>query len=90
MNNIFTFVLIISLSYNLFSQKIIFEKEYSNFPFDIRIENSGIYSIASFDVNDDFISFTSFNQAGVFNFKDDKFYSTVCRKWVELHNTRCR
>ncbi len=76
MNKIFTFIFIITLSNNLFSQEIIFEKEYSHFPIEIRIENSGIYSIASFDVDNDLISFTSFNQAGVFNFKDDKFYST--------------
>ena len=76
MNKLFTFVLIIASSYKLFSQEIIFEKEYSNFPFDLRTENSGIYSIASFDVDKDLISFSSFNKAGIFTFKDDQFHLT--------------
>ena len=76
MNKLLAFVLIITLSFSLFAQEIIFEKEYSQFPFDLRIENSGIYSIASFDVDNHLISFTSFNTAGIFEFKDDKFYSS--------------
>lgn len=76
MNKLFASVLIIASSYNLFSQEIIFEKEYSNFPFGLRIENSGIYSIASFDVDKNLISFSSFNKAGIFTFKDDQFHLT--------------
>ncbi len=81
MNKLLAFVLIITLSFSLFAQEIIFEKEYSQFPFDLRIENSGIYSIASFDVDNNLISFTS---ASVNNVR--KRSTSFSVKWLICSN----
>ncbi len=71
-----TAILSLLILTNLFSQQIVFEKKYSQLPFNIRIENSGIYSIASFDVKDDLISFSAFNKTEIYNFKNSNLYST--------------
>ncbi len=69
---------IIFLASNLFASpnfEIIYQQEYKNLPFNIEIENSGIYSIASFDVNSDTVLFSSFNVPGIYKFHSDKFIS---------------
>jgi hypothetical protein len=63
----------LSIPFNLFSQQIIFEQKYSQLPFELRIDNSGIYSIASFDVDNDKVYFSSFNKPGIFQFAQDGF-----------------
>ena len=72
MNRIFFTILLFSTSI-LFSQKIIFEEDYSNFPFELQIDNSGIYSIASFDIDKGGIYFSSFTQNGIYEFRNGKF-----------------
>ena len=53
----------------LFSQEIVFEKDYNQLPFDLRITNSGIYSIASFDVENNAVTFSSFTKEGIFKYE---------------------
>jgi len=50
------------------THQIIFEKEYAELPFGIRMENSGNYSVASFDVVSDSVFFTSFNDSEVYKY----------------------
>ncbi len=69
----YAITLIIFLVQSFFPQEVIFEKSYSELPFPVRIENSGIYSIASFDVNNSLVSFSSFDEKGVFTYADGKF-----------------
>ncbi len=67
---------VILLSVNLFAlpnYETIYQQEYKNLPFGIEIENSGIYSIASFDVTGDTIVFSSFNKTGIYKFYSNKF-----------------
>lgn len=55
----------------LFSQikfEPIFEKKYSELPFNVRIENSGIYSISSYDVSDKEIAFKSYDNNLLYKF----------------------
>ncbi len=73
MNKLFFAISILLLTNNIFAQKIIFEEVYSNLPFELKIDNSGIYSIASFDVLDEVISFSSFTKAGIYEFKNGKY-----------------
>jgi cell wall-associated NlpC family hydrolase len=54
------------------SHQIIFDKKYSELPFGIRIENSGNYSAASFDVIGKDILFSSFNNSKIYNFNIEK------------------
>nr|MDA3861007.1 T9SS type A sorting domain-containing protein [Melioribacteraceae bacterium] len=74
------------------------EKEYSQFPFKLQIENSGIYSIASFDIDNEAILFSSFTKAGIYEFKNEKFslQSTIQKSGndfvagVDVQNTQLR
>ncbi|MDP3149321.1 MAG: T9SS type A sorting domain-containing protein [Ignavibacteria bacterium] len=64
MKNLLNIVLVILVSGYAMGQvahQIILEKKYSELPFGIRMENSGNYSIASFDVVGDAIYCTNFN-----------------------------
>jgi hypothetical protein len=76
MKIIINIFVVVFLWANVYSQEVVFEKQYSDLPFGLRIENSGIYSIASFDVSDKTFSFTSFDKPGIFKFVDDEFSST--------------
>jgi hypothetical protein len=73
MKNIFKIFVLLFISANVLPQEIVFEKYYNEFPFELRIENSGIYSIASFDVKENIFSFSSFNKPGIFDFKNGSF-----------------
>ena len=73
MNKLFFAISILLITNNIFAQKIIFEEVYSNLPFELKMDNSGIYSIASFDVLDEVISFSSFTKAGIYEFKNGKY-----------------
>jgi len=55
------------------NHEVIFNSTYKNLPFSLEIENSGIYSIASFDIASDTIEFSSFNAPGIYKFYSDKF-----------------
>ena len=48
--------------------QIIFDKKYSELPFGIRIENSGNYSTASFDVKEKELYFTTFNDLKIYRY----------------------
>lgn len=48
--------------------QIIFDKKYSELPFGIRIENSGNYSAASFDVKEKELYFSTFNDAKIYRY----------------------
>jgi len=50
------------------THQIIFEKKYTELPFGIRMENSGNYSAASFDVASDSVFFTTFNDSKVYKY----------------------
>ncbi|MBX2975868.1 MAG: C40 family peptidase, partial [Ignavibacteriaceae bacterium] len=66
-----TLVQITFLSSILFSQinfETIFEKNYSELPFKVRIENCGIYSISSYDVSDNQIAFKSYDNNLLYKF----------------------
>ncbi|MCP5061123.1 MAG: hypothetical protein GY936_01490, partial [Ignavibacteriae bacterium] len=73
MNKSFFLILFLISASILFSQKVIFEEKYSNFPFELQIDNSGIYSIASFDVDDESIFFSSFTKDGIYEIRNRKF-----------------
>ncbi len=51
---------------------VVFHRLYADFPFPLRIENSGIYSIEAFDVEGDVIRFSSYDrpEIAVFNTRD--------------------
>lgn len=55
--------------------EVIYNKNYKDLPFRLEIDNSGIYSIASFDVMGDTIKFSSFNAPGIYKFYSGKFIS---------------
>lgn len=44
----------------------VFEKKYTELPFTLRIENSGIYSISSFDIEGNTIAFKTYDNALVY------------------------
>jgi len=50
------------------THQIIYAKKYSELPFGIRMENSGNYSVASFDVVSDSIFFTTFNDSKIYKY----------------------
>jgi hypothetical protein len=50
------------------THRIIFEKKYAELPFGIRIENSGNYSAASFDVVSDSVFFSTFNDSKIYKY----------------------
>jgi len=56
-----------------YSQIIIYEESYEKLPFPLRIDNSGIYSIASFDIENDVIYFSSFNSNIEYEFNKGKY-----------------
>lgn len=51
----------------------IFERNYKQLPFKIRIENSGIYGVALFDIKDDIITFSTFDSPEVFQFSKTEY-----------------
>lgn len=55
------------------SYSVIFKTDYKNLPFGIEVDNSRIYSIASFDISEDFVEFSSFNKPGIFRFSANKY-----------------
>lgn len=68
------FVLFITTS--LFSQakfEKVFETTYKDLPFRIRIENSGIYGVAMFDVQQDMITLSTYDNASAFQFSKAGF-----------------
>ena len=65
--------LILLFTIQVFSQTVIYEDKYENLPFPLRIENSGIYSIASFDVDNNGLYFSSFNSDKEFEFKNSGY-----------------
>jgi hypothetical protein len=66
----------VSINAQIMVEKI-FEKKYSELPFSLRIENSGIYSIASFDVEGNQIAFKSYddNKAYLFDVTTNQYSS---------------
>ncbi|MDP2302305.1 MAG: T9SS type A sorting domain-containing protein [Ignavibacteria bacterium] len=62
---------LISVNAQINIQKI-FDKKYSELPFPLRIENSGIYSIASFDINNDNIAFKTYDESNAYLFESSK------------------
>lgn len=55
--------------------EVIYNKDYKDLPFSLEIDNSGIYSIASFDIVGDTIEFSSFNAPGIYKLYSGKFIS---------------
>lgn len=74
MNRLFLFFIMMFAASVNYSQEIIYEEEYNNLPFQLRIDNSGIYSIASFDVKNDVIYLSSFNSNSIFKYTGNKYY----------------
>ena len=71
-------LVLIFLAGRVFAQpnyEVIYNAEYKELPFGLEIDNSGIYSIASFDVVGDNIEFSSFNASGIYKFYSGKFKS---------------
>ena len=73
-----SFLLVIALSIlSISAQKkteIVFQKNYNELPFPLRIENSGIYAISGFDILNDKIAFKTYdnNYTYVFSKGSDK------------------
>lgn len=74
MNRLFLLFIIMFFASIIYSQEIIYEEEYKNLPFPLRIDNSGIYSIASFDVENGVIYFSSFNSKSIFKYTGENYY----------------
>ncbi len=74
MNRLFRFFVVMFFASTIYSQEIIYEEYYNNLPFPIRIDNSGIYSIASFDVENDVIYFSSFSSNSIFKYTGKSYY----------------
>lgn len=74
MKNLIFIALIVCTS--LFAQSeydIVFEKDHSELPFQLNIENSGIYSISSFDILNDTIYFSVFNEKKIYKYHAGNF-----------------
>jgi len=71
------------LSAQVTYQKI-FEKKYSELPFGVRVETSGNYSVASFDVGGDWVFFTSFNTKSFFTYFKNELQSETKNTTGEL------
>ena len=76
MNKLLISILLFLSATLLFSQEVVFETTYSKLPFKLQIENSGIYSIASFDVDNESIYFSSFTKPGIFKASNIGFTSS--------------
>ena len=66
---LFTFLLFANLIYSQVQFTKIFEKDYNQIPIKVRIDNSGIYGVSSFDFKDGVICLNSFddNSSYIFN-----------------------
>jgi len=76
MKKISSFLLFFALSAAAFSQikvEKIFEMPYDRLPFKIRIENSGIYGTARFDVDNGIISMSTYDAQDVYRFSSSRF-----------------
>lgn len=73
MKRLFPFLILMIVASINYSQEIIYEEEFNNLPFPLRIDNSGIYSIASFDVENDVIYLSSFNSNSIFKYMGQKY-----------------
>jgi len=72
--------LVIFFTSALFSQpkvEKLFEKSYKTLPFQTRIENSGIYGAAKFDVKNNVISISSYNDQAVFQFSKTAYLGKI-------------
>ncbi len=74
MNKFILFFILMFIACINYSQEIIYEEKYSNLPFPLRIDNSGIYSIASFDVENGVIYLSSFNSKSIFKYTGENYY----------------
>ncbi len=83
MNRFLLILILLSLTIASYPQKIVYEESYDKFPFPLRIDNSGIYSIASFDIEKDAFYFSSFNSNSEYEFKGG-IYSKISTDL--LHN----
>ena len=61
------FILLTTINAQVTFEKI-FERNYSELPFGLRIENSGIYSISSFDVDQNNIVFKTYDNNDAYKF----------------------
>ena len=68
MNKLLLLFVLLFIARINYSQEIVYEGDYNNLPFPLRIDNSGIYSIASFDVDNDAIYLSSFNSNSLFKY----------------------
>jgi len=78
-NKILLFALFYALSFT-FSQirySRIFEKNYNELPIKVRIDNSGIYAISSFDVMGDTICLNSFDDHTSYTFHQNTFNKII-------------
>lgn len=55
----------------------IFENNYDDIPIKIRIDNSGIYGISSFDVDGDKIYLNSFDDKSVYSYEGESFFKNT-------------
>jgi len=65
------FILLTTINAQVTFEKI-FEKNYSELPFGLRIENSGIYSVSSFDVDKNNIAFKTYDDNKVYRFEKNQ------------------
>ncbi len=67
------FFLYCTMNFSQVQYQKIFEKNYEDIPIKIRINNSGIYGIASFDVDGDKIYLNSFDDESYYSFENITF-----------------
>ena len=70
------------------SYQVIIEKAYSDLPFGIRMETSGNYSVASFDVVSDSVFFSTFNDSTIYKYAPNKNFIQVAAKKSTLDFVR--
>jgi len=69
---VLTFLIVQNFVTAQVTHQIIFEKKYGELPFGIRMENSGNYSVASFDVVSDSIFLTTFDDLSIYKYSSNK------------------
>ncbi len=70
--SIFTTVLMVSASLGQTVFTKLIEKKYSDLPVKLRIENSGIYAISSFDVDDGNIWIQDFDSQNIYRINENQ------------------
>ncbi len=77
MNRLLQICVLVFIAGIIYPQEVIYDEEYKNLPFPLRIDNSGIYSIASFDVDNGIVYLSSFTSKSIYKYKGKNYYEQL-------------